>query len=133
MPKVLVVDDSPTVALKLSFQLKAAGFDVSTQKEGRQALASVIAEDPDIVMLDITLPDIECPEVVRQIKKHAEDTHTTVPVVLYSGLDEEEMRQMVERCGADNFLHKSCSLDDMVQTLSRHMRAVPDAGDGESQ
>ena len=122
MPKVLVVDDSPTVALKLSIQLEAAGFDVCTEREGTEALASVIREDPDLVMLDISLPDIEGPELCRIIKKHAADNHTVVPILLYSGLTEEEMSSIVDTCGADGFLHKSCPLGEMVEKISAHAR-----------
>lgn len=121
MAKVLVVDDSPTVAMKLSLQLESAGFSVCTQKEGTQVLTTLMREKPDIVMLDITLPDLEGPEVCKLIKKHAREAQIDIPVLLYSGLSDEEMQPMADTCGADGFLHKSCPLGEMVKKLSAHI------------
>lgn len=122
MARILVVDDSPTVALKLSLQLEAAGFQVSSERTGTKTLEAVKRDDPDLVMLDVSLADIEGPEVCRILKKYAAESKKIVPVLLYSSLSEDEMIALADVCGADGFVEKNCPFEQMLRKIDAHLR-----------
>jgi DNA-binding response OmpR family regulator len=101
---VLVVDDSPATADTFARFLTTRGFDVHRAYGGEAALAAMPAERPDVVMLDVVMPDIDGFEVCRRIKASPETR--LVPVVLVTGLGDQDDRIRGVEAGADAFLVK---------------------------
>jgi PAS domain S-box-containing protein len=102
--KIAIVEDSPTQAEQLRYILETNGYQVMAASNGREALALIKAECPDIVITDIVMPEMDGYELCRQIKK---DEHfKKVPVILLTALsDPADVIKGLE-CGADNFVTK---------------------------
>jgi two-component system KDP operon response regulator KdpE len=83
MPLVLVIDDEPVLLRLLEVNLRAAGFDVRTASSGAAALASADERRPDVVVLDLGLPDVDGWDVLASLR--ARPTVRDVPVVVLSG------------------------------------------------
>jgi DNA-binding response OmpR family regulator/anti-sigma regulatory factor (Ser/Thr protein kinase) len=117
MPRVLVIEDSPTQALELRLILESEGFAVETASTGQAGLERLAALPVDLVLSDVLLPDLSGYEVCRRIK--TESRTREVPVVLLTVLtDPLDILQGLE-CGADNFLTKPCAPRFLVERIRR--------------
>jgi two-component system, cell cycle response regulator len=101
--KILVVEDSRTQAEWLVQVLSREGYDVSTAAEGREAIRKVRTDPPDLVLLDLMLPDMDGLQVLRVLKANPEQF---VPVILLSVKSDLDSRVTGLRIGADDFLAK---------------------------
>ncbi len=84
--RVLVVDDIPANVKLLEAKLTAEYFDVSTAFNGQEALAAAMSEKPDIILLDVMMPEMDGFEVCRRLKSRPETQH--VPVIMVTALDQ---------------------------------------------
>jgi putative two-component system response regulator len=131
--KVLVVDDYEANLLGLGRLLENDDYAVLTATNGRDALAIVERERPDLVLLDVVMPGISGLEVCAEIKRN-EHTRLT-PVVLVSGEREREVRYAGLDAGADDFLNKPVDpkeLQTRVRSLMRIKRLTDDLESAES-
>jgi PleD family two-component response regulator len=85
-PQILIVDDSPEITDMLTDILTNNGYRVRPANSGRMALRSVEAEAPDLILLDVTMPDMDGYEVCRHLKSN--EKSCSIPVIFISGLDE---------------------------------------------
>ncbi|MGN6575010.1 MAG: response regulator, partial [Nocardioides sp.] len=97
-PRLLVVDDEPNIRELLSASLRFAGFEVTAVGTGHEAVAAAASGQPDLVVLDVMLPDLDGFEVLRRVK--ADAGTAAVPVIILTALDSERSRQEGSRCGA---------------------------------
>lgn len=104
MIKVVIVDDSPTVLKIMSTSLFAQGFAVKTAVTGTEGLQVARDEMPDIIVLDIHLPDLNGLDVLQKLKGHPE--LKDVPVLLLTGQDDLSNAQKGIELGASGFLGK---------------------------
>jgi putative two-component system response regulator len=111
---VLVVDDEPSVASYLSRILLREGYAVDIALDGHTALTRVAEQPPDLILLDIVMPDLSGLEICRRLKN--EPATRLTPIVLVSGLAEREQRLAGINAGADDFLGKPV---DSLEVLSR--------------
>ena len=102
--RVLVVDDVATNRLLLRAKLSSAYYDVVVAENGHQALAMARSEQPDMVMLDVMMPDMDGFEVCAILKGCQETSH--IPVIMVTALDTPEERIRGLEAGADDFLSK---------------------------
>jgi two-component system cell cycle response regulator len=102
--RVLVVDDVATNRLLLRAKLSSAYYDVAVAENGRQALEMARREQPDMVMLDVMMPDMDGFEVCARLKAAEETAH--IPVIMVTALDTAEERIRGLEAGADDFLSK---------------------------
>ena len=102
--RVLVVDDVATNRLLLRAKLSSAYYDVVVAENGTQALAMARSEQPDMVMLDVMMPDMDGFEVCAILKGCPETAH--IPVIMVTALDTPEERIRGLEAGADDFLSK---------------------------
>ncbi|RYE86816.1 MAG: response regulator, partial [Hyphomicrobiales bacterium] len=112
--RVLIVDDIPTNVRLLEARLTAEYFEVRTASSGREALAICDAEDIDIVLLDIMMPEMDGFEVCHHLKSNQKTAH--VPVLMITALDQPSDRVRGLEVGADDFLTKP--VDD-IQLMAR--------------
>ena len=119
-PKVLVVDDQPINVQLLKRKLEREGMTVATAHSGREALDQVAADKPDLILLDVMMPDMDGFEVCRRLKSNPTTHH--IPVVMVTALDQPSDRVRGLEAGADDFLTKPVSdiaLVSRVRSLSR--------------
>jgi two-component system, OmpR family, response regulator len=109
-PRLLLVDDEDNLRSMLEAALRHNGFDVASVASGREALAAVGAAEPDLVVLDVMLPDLDGFEVCRRLR--ADGHHT--PVLFLTARDGTEDKVRGLTLGGDDYLVKPFSLEELV-------------------
>ncbi|HLV89376.1 MAG TPA: response regulator [Candidatus Sulfotelmatobacter sp.] len=104
MTKILLVDDSKFLRLATERALARAGYDVISATDGEQALEMARQEQPDLILLDMLLPKITGPEVLKALKKSPRTK--PIPVVVFTGLSQKNAERL-KRDGAIAYLEKS--------------------------
>jgi DNA-binding response OmpR family regulator len=117
-PLVLVVDDEATVRHALERALRLEGFAVTTASGGRAALEEVARRPPAVVVLDVTMPDLDGVSVVRRLRADGID----VPVCMLSARDEVDDRVAGLQAGADDYLVKPFALVELTARLQALLR-----------
>ena len=106
-PLVLIVDDDAVNRLVISGMLKDAGFRLLEAKSGHEACEICLQVQPDLVLLDVMMPDMNGMEAAARIKRHYHDSF--VPIVFVTAIaDEKQLLKCIE-CGGDDFLVKPVS------------------------
>jgi two-component system phosphate regulon response regulator PhoB len=112
MERVLIVDDDPDIQRLVSYNFNRAGFEVITAPSGRTALESIQRQPPDLVVLDIMLPDIDGMEVCRTLRQH--ESTRTIPIIMLTARGEEIDRVIGFELGADDYVSKPFSPRELV-------------------
>jgi two-component system response regulator PrrA len=120
-PRVLVVDDDPAITTALARGLSLEGFDVRTAGGGSEALRLVGLDPPDVVVLDINMPDIDGVTVTRRLRAEG----SAVPICVLSARDEVADRVTGLEAGADDYLVKPFALVELVARLRALLRRNP--------
>ena len=118
--QILVVEDEADLAELVSFNLEQAGFSVRTAGDGRTALGMIKEAAPDLVVLDIMLPDLSGIEVCRRIRQ--EPATAGLPVVMLTARGEEVDRVIGFEVGADDYVVKPFSPRELVLRVSAILR-----------
>ena len=113
--QVLIAEDEPNIVESLSFLLKRAGFEVSVESDGREALEAALARVPDVLILDVMLPSLDGYEVLRQLK--ADSRTANLPVMMLTAKGQREDRETALKCGADLFVTKPFSNAEIVEAV----------------
>ena len=111
-PSVLIVEDEVDLLRTLEYNFKNAGFAVATTTRGRDAIALAGARPPNLVLLDVMLPDIPGWEVCKQLK--AETKTKRIPVIMLTARGEEVDRIVGFELGVDDYVTKPFSLRELV-------------------
>jgi two-component system KDP operon response regulator KdpE len=114
---VLVVDDEPQILRALRINLQARGYDVTTATDGREALDAAIAHPPDVVVLDLGLPDIDGVDVIAGLRGW-----TNVPILVLSGRSGSSDKVEALDAGADDYVIKPFGMDELLARLRAMMR-----------
>ena len=122
MKTILVVDDEPKIAALARDYLEHAGFAVVTAADGRAALDAVGRARPDLVVLDLGLPEVDGLDVTRAIRRDS-----TLPIVMLTARDDEIDKLLGLELGADDYLTKPFSPRELVARVKAVLRRV-DAG-----
>jgi two-component system OmpR family response regulator len=131
---LLVVDDEPTVRELLSATLRYAGFTVTAAATGQEALAEVSRRQPDLVLLDVMLPDIDGFEVLRRLRELPRmlEGHRgrTIPVLFLTALDTPQDTLNGLRLGGDDYVTKPFDLEILIARIHAILRRTSgDTGD----
>ena len=116
--RVLVVDDEDNITFLLSSALRHFGFDVESASTGRAALKSVESAVPDLILLDVMLPDLDGFEVIRRLRS---DGHKT-PVLFLTAKDATEDKVRGLTLGGDDYVTKPFSLEEVVARVGAILR-----------
>jgi two-component system OmpR family response regulator len=125
--RLLVVDDEPTILELLAGTLRFAGFDVLTAVSGAEALRAAAAARPDLILLDVMMPDCDGFDVVRRIRAGG----PRVPVIFLTARDSVHERVTGLTLGGDDYVTKPFSLDEVlarIRAVLRRSRGEPEAG-----
>ena len=120
MACVLLVDDERDLLSLVDFNLRSAGFETLVATTGAEALAHLRRRVPDLVLLDLMLPDLPGTEVCRQIKADPRTRH--VPVVMLTAKGEEVDRVVGFEVGADDYVTKPFSVRELVLRIRAVLR-----------
>ncbi len=120
MPTLLVVEDEPDMLSLLDSNLRGAGFEVLLARSGEEALAHLLARVPDLVLLDLMLPDVPGTEIHRRVK--ADPRTRGVPVVMVTARKDEADRIAGLELGADDYVTKPFSVRELVLRIRAVLR-----------
>ncbi|HEU0076055.1 MAG TPA: response regulator [Longimicrobiaceae bacterium] len=120
-PLVLVADDEPAITALVADMLGYAGFEVVRAQGGAEALVMARARRPDLVLLDVMMPDLDGRDACRALKMDAE--LRDVPVVLFSSADEQDVHWRA--AGADGFLQKPFSIRRLPEFARSFLKILP--------
>jgi len=122
-PRVLVVDDERAIRHFLRASLLANGCLVYEAANGKEAVREVAGVRPDVVILDLGLPDMEGTEVIRQLRKWSE-----VPIIVLSVREKEADKIEALETGADDYLTKPFGVGELVARLRAALRRATRTG-----
>ena len=112
MTRILIVDDSPTQLNVISKILSKHGYEVITAEDGEIGVQKAASEKPDIILMDVVMPNLNGFQATRQITKNPETSH--IPVIMLTSKDQETDRVWAERQGASDYLTKPPNEADLV-------------------
>jgi two-component system KDP operon response regulator KdpE len=122
MTRVLVVDDEPQILRALAINLRARHYEVFTASTGADALTTAASHPPDLVILDLGLPDIDGTDVIAGLRGW-----TTVPIVVLSGRTDSADKVDALDAGADDYLTKPFGMDELMARMRAVVRrSTPD-------
>lgn len=117
MTRVLVVDDDPAIVRTLSINLRARDYEVETAADGREALELITERLPDVVVLDLGLPDLDGISVLRQVR-----SFSTVPVVVLSARHESDDKVEALDLGANDYVTKPFGMEELLARVRAALR-----------
>ncbi len=110
--RLVVVDDEPQIRRALRAGLRANGFEVELAATGESALDAVAVHPPEVVILDLGLPDMDGVEVIRQLREWS-----SVPIIVLSVRNAEPEKVRALDAGADDYLTKPFGMDELVARI----------------
>ena len=116
-PTILLVDDDPSILEVAGFAVARAGFRTITARDGKEALALARSERPDLMVLDIVMPELDGVDVCRQLR-----AETEIPIIFLSSMDDEVDRIVGLELGADDYLTKPFSPRELVARIKAVLR-----------
>jgi two-component system OmpR family response regulator len=126
--RVLVVDDERNIADVISIALRYNDYEVETAADGQAALAAVESFRPDLVILDVMLPDVNGFEVAKRMRERADDT----PILFLTAKDTTEDKVRGLTLGGDDYVTKPFSVEELLARIATVLRRFGRAGGDES-
>jgi two-component system KDP operon response regulator KdpE len=120
--RVLVVDDEPQIRRVLRPSLTASGYEVREAATGREALSAISDQSPDLIILDLGLPDMDGKEVLRRLR-----ILTRAPVIILSARDRESEKIAALDLGADDYVEKPFAMGELLARMRTALRRSQDS------
>jgi two-component system, NtrC family, response regulator AtoC len=117
--KILVVDDDPEVRMATRDFLSSKGYEVALAEGGREALRMIDASPPDVVLLDVAMPDMDGMEALKRMVA----MHPAMPVIMVTANADIEITSKVLQLGAADYVPKPFDLDYLDQAISIQLSA----------
>ncbi|MFH1143273.1 MAG: response regulator [Candidatus Eisenbacteria bacterium] len=124
--RILVVDDEVYMQHILEFSLGMEGMEVICTSGGEEALQRASEEPPDLIVLDVVMPDMDGYEVCRRLKQ--QERTRAIPIVFLSAKDGRADREFGMRLGADAYITKPFSPQSLIDTIDELLEAVRQDG-----
>ncbi|RKY30828.1 MAG: hypothetical protein DRP74_06220 [Candidatus Omnitrophota bacterium] len=121
--KILFVDDDKEIAESIKDKLTKEGYDVILAYDGQEALSKVKEADPDIILLDLMLPNLNGFEVLKEIREKHNDRWR--PVIIISAKNEFDSVKQCYNLQADHYLVKPCKMEDILQGIKIMISLMP--------
>jgi len=126
--KILIADDEPNIVAALEFLLRQGGYEVHTARDGAEALRAVERIVPDLVLLDVMMPQTSGYEVCQRLRKRAEWQHIKIVMLSAKGRDAEVNRGL--SMGADLYITKPFSTRDLMVRIRGLLQDAPSEDPG---
>lgn len=130
MPKILVIEDEPSLREILTYNLRHEGFEVIAAADGQEGLRQAERESPDLLILDLMLPVVDGLQVCRQLRGNAR-THD-IPVLMLTARSEERDEIVGFRMGADDYVTKPFKMKPLIHRVKALLRRTGAEGAGEA-
>jgi two-component system KDP operon response regulator KdpE len=117
LTRILIVDDDPGLTRALTISLRAHGYDVETAGTGTTGLTAASAHPPDLVIVDLGLPDLDGLEVVHGLR-----AWLTTPIVILSARDEQREKVAALDAGADDYVTKPFGMEELLARVRAALR-----------
>jgi len=108
--RILIVDDEPAIGNFLRIKLRLSGYDVITTTSGAEAVEIVRTQEPDVILLDVLMPDVTGMDVLERIRAFSK-----VPVIIFTG--RSEIAQIATKLGAIDYISKPFDPDVIVEKI----------------
>jgi two-component system phosphate regulon response regulator PhoB len=118
--RIVIIEDEADILEVLEFNLSQEGFEVSCSQEGEQGLDLVRRENPDLLLLDLMLPDMDGLDICRQLK--TDDATSTIPIVMVTARGKESDIVLGLGIGADDYITKPFSISEVVARIRAVLR-----------
>ena len=115
MKKILIVDDEPNILMSLDFLMRKEGYEVFIARDGSEALDIIAKEHPDIIVLDIMMPNVDGYEVCQSVKNNDETSH--IKIIFLTAKSKKEDIEKGYKMGADLYLTKPFSTRNLVKEV----------------
>lgn len=123
--KILVVDDSRTQVYATKKELEGFGFSVITAENGKHGILAARHEKPDLILMDIVMPEVNGFQATRYLTRHPDTSH--IPIIIVSGSTQEADKAWGLKLGARDFLTKPTEPAQLLTKVIRQLQAVHDA------
>ncbi|OTA27010.1 DNA-binding response regulator [Alloscardovia macacae] len=120
--RLVVVDDEPSIRELLSASLRFSGFDVVTASNGTEAIETIVSANPDLIIMDVMMPDIDGFTVTSRIRQEGIDA----PVLFLTARDDTQDKVMGLTVGGDDYVTKPFSLEEVVARIRAILRRTKD-------
>lgn len=117
MKKILIVDDEKPISDIIKFNLTKEGYETVTAFDGREAIAKFEEENPDLIILDLMLPELDGLEVAKEVRKISH-----IPIIMLSAKDSEFDKVIGLEIGADDYVTKPFSNRELLARVKAHLR-----------
>ena len=114
-PRILIAEDFEENRIALKLILKYTGFDVIEAEDGQQAIEAVRREEPDLVLMDITLPVIDGLQATREIR--SDEKFERLPIIVVSAHDNEDVRRQAAEAGGSEYISKPIELEELKKLI----------------
>lgn len=119
MSKIMVVEDDPTTVKLLKFMLERKKYKVVSCSNGRQAVESVEKESPDLILMDVMMPEMDGIQATGKIKKNP--VTSSIPVIILSALGQEMEVMKGLQCGADGYVVKPFDSQALLRLIEEKL------------
>lgn len=116
-PKILVVEDDPAITNLMRTTLDTQEYQYHTARTGSGALLDAVSYNPDVIILDLGLPDMDGVDIIRKIRGWSE-----MPIIVVSARSEDQDKVEALDAGADDYLTKPFSIDELLARLRAALR-----------
>lgn len=116
---VLLIEDEPEIRRFLRTTLPAHGFRLYEASTGKDGLAEAQARNPDLILLDLGLPDLEGSEVIRQLREW-----TSTPIIVLSAREQEQVKVAAFNLGADDYVTKPFGVNELLARMRAALRHI---------
>jgi DNA-binding response OmpR family regulator len=123
--RVLLAEDEPHIVESLTFLLERAGYQVDVETDGRAALESALDNVPDVLVLDVMLPELDGYEVLRRLR--SDDRTKGLPTLMLTAKGQREDRETAMDVGADIFITKPFANAEIVEAINKLTSGQADA------
>ena len=120
-PRILVVDDEPSIVKMVGKRLEVEGFQVSVAVDGQEGLAKAQSEQPDLIILDLMLPKLNGYEVCTMLKQDVR--YQKIPILLFTAKTQDKDEQLGMECGANAYVRKPFRVPELLETIRKLIAA----------
>lgn len=117
--KILLVEDETEISTAVAFRLRRRGFDVTVADDGRKALEAAFQMIPDIVILDLFLPELSGEEVCKYIREHEDEKIQKIPIVMLTAKTMLVDKVVGKVLGADVYMTKPFEMDHLLSVIDQ--------------